>query len=143
MFEETRKYAVRVGGGHNHRFSLQEAVLIKDNHIKIAGSVKEAVKLALKSGRRIEVEARNMNELKEAIDSKADTVLLDNMPIKQIKECVKFVNGRAKIEVSGGVNLGNVAEIARTGIDYISIGALTHSANALDISLEIIEVMKK
>ncbi|MFH1248623.1 MAG: carboxylating nicotinate-nucleotide diphosphorylase [archaeon] len=133
------KYAVKVGGGFNHRFNLNDAVLIKDNHIEIAGSVANAIKTARKTGKKIEVEVKNMNELKEAIENGTDIVLLDNMRAKQIKKCVNFVAGRAKVEVSGGVNLDTIKQIAKTGADYVSIGALTHSAKALDISLEVLK----
>jgi nicotinate-nucleotide pyrophosphorylase (carboxylating) len=133
------KYAVRVGGGSNHRFNLNEAVLIKDNHIEIAGSVAKAIEMARKTGKKIEVEVKNIKELAEAIEIKADIVLLDNMNVEQIKECVKFVRGRAKVEVSGGVNLNNIKQIAKTGADYVSIGMLTHSPKALDISLYVLK----
>ncbi len=137
------KYALRTGGGFNHRFNLNDGILIKDNHIKIAGTVREAIRMARETGNKIEVEVKNMNELGEAMSVGVDTVLLDNMSIKEIRKCTKFVDGRAKVEVSGRVNLDNIREIAGTGVDYISVGALTHSAKALDISLEIIEVRKK
>lgn len=137
------KYAVRVGGGHNHRFALYDAVLIKDNHIKIIGSVKEAVLKAKKSCiyQKIEVEVKNLKELEEAISAGADIVMLDNMDIETMKEAVKISKGKVLLEASGGVNLDNIREIALTGVDFISIGALTHSAKAVDISMKIKEVL--
>ncbi len=126
------KYAVRVGGGFNHRFGLFDAVLIKDNHIEIAGGVGNALKKV-----RGEIEVKNLDELREALDNGAERVLLDNMSIETLKKAVHIARGKAKVEVSGGVNLENVREIALTGCDYISVGMLTHSAKALDISLEI------
>ena len=126
------KYAVRVGGGFNHRFGLFDAVLIKDNHIEIAGGVGNALKKV-----RGEIEVKNLDELREALDNGAERVLLDNMSIETLKKAVHIARGKAEVEVSGGVNLENVREIALTGCDYISVGMLTHSAKALDISLEI------
>lgn len=133
------KYAVRMGGGKNHRMNLSDGILIKDNHIALAGSLKKAVQLAKKTaprGSKIEVEATNLREVEEAASAKADTILLDNMTVSQLKEAVNRINGCALTEASGGINLKNVREIASTGIDFISIGALTHSAPALDLSLE-------
>lgn len=137
------KYAVRVGGGFNHRFALYDAILIKDNHIKIAGSVKEAVLKAKKSSiyQKIEVEVKSLEELQEAICAGADIVMLDNMDIETMKEAVKISSGKVLLEASGGVNLNNVRDIALTGVDFISIGALTHSARAVDISMKIREVL--
>ncbi|GAQ94981.1 nicotinate-nucleotide pyrophosphorylase [Thermodesulfovibrio aggregans] len=137
------KYAVRVGGGYNHRFALYDAVLIKDNHIKIAGSVKEAVLKAKSSYgyHKIEVEVKSIEELEEAIMAGADIVMLDNMDIEEMKKAVKIAKGRVLLEASGGVNLENVRQIALTGVDFISIGALTHSAKAVDISMKIKEVL--
>lgn len=126
------KFAVKIGGGENHRFGLYDAVLIKDNHIAIAGGIKEAL-----SKVKGEIEVKNIDELKEAIENGAERVLLDNMSIDEIREAVKICAGKVKIEVSGGVNLENVYEIAKTGCDYISVGALTHSAKSIDISLEL------
>jgi len=137
------KYAVKMGGGYNHRFALYDAVLIKDNHIKIAGSVKESVLRAKKSSiyQKIEVEVQNLKELEEAISAGADIVMLDNMDTETMKEAVKIAKGRVLLEASGGVNLDNIREIALTGVDFISIGALTHSAKAVDISMKIKEVL--
>jgi len=133
------KYAVRVGGGKNHRFGLFDGILIKDNHISILGSVREAIRLAKKNAPhtlKIEVEVENIDQLKEAIDEGADIVLLDNMDIDQIKEAVRIGKGKVLIEVSGGINLENVKEIAEAGVDFISVGAITHSVKGVDISLE-------
>lgn len=136
------KYAVKVGGGENHRFGLYDAVLIKDNHIKIAGGVKNAAARVRGQGARrnkIEIEAKTIPEVKEAIEAGADRILLDNMTVGTMKAAVKLCKkAKVKTEASGGVNLNNVRAIAKTGVDYISIGALTHSAKALDISLKII-----
>jgi nicotinate-nucleotide pyrophosphorylase (carboxylating) len=136
------KYAVRMGGGHNHRIGLFDGILIKDNHIAAAGSVSKAINLARSNSPhtlKVEVEAETLPQVQEALDSGADIILLDNMPIEKIKQAVSLINGRALIEVSGNVTLGNIAEIAEFGVDFISIGALTHSVKAVDLSLEIIE----
>ncbi|MEJ5226600.1 carboxylating nicotinate-nucleotide diphosphorylase [Thermodesulfovibrio sp.] len=137
------KYAVRVGGGFNHRFALYDAVLIKDNHIKITGSVKDAIKLSKKKAihQKIEIEVKNIEELKEAVLEGADIVMLDNMDMESIKKAVQIAKGKVLLEVSGGVNLENIHEIASTGVDFVSIGALTHSAKAVDISMKIREVL--
>lgn len=142
-FRVFEKYAVRVGGGYNHRFALYDAILIKDNHIKIVGSVKEAILRAKKDSihQKIEVEVKNLDELKEALQAGADIVMLDNMDLDSIKEAVKLAKGKVLIEVSGGVNLENVVDFAKTGVDFISVGALTHSARAVDISMKIVEVL--
>lgn len=131
------KYAVRVGGGRNHRFGLDDGVLIKDNHIKIAGGIREAIsriKQCLPHTLKIEVEVSTIAELKEAIEAGADIVMLDNMSKEEIVEAVKIAEGRVKLEVSGGVNLDNVREYVSLGIDYISLGMLTHSFKSVDIS---------
>lgn len=134
------KYAVRVGGGMNHRFGLSDGVLIKENHIAAAGSLSDAVRRA-QSGvdhlKKIEVEVTNLGELAEALKAKADIILLDNMSVEEIKKSVAMAGGKVPLEVSGGVTLENVCEFAATGVDYISIGALTHSCKAVDISLEL------
>ena len=135
------KYAVRTGGGNNHRFGLFDGILIKDNHIHAVGSVREAIQRA-KTGHhltKIEVEVDNLADLGEAIEAGADIVMLDNMPATDMKEAVRKAGGRVVIEASGGVTLENVREIAETGVDLISVGALTHSAAAADISLKIVE----
>lgn len=135
------RYAVRMGGGGNHRFGLFDGILIKDNHIEAVGSIKEAVELA-KSGHhlaKIEVEVENLHDLNEAIEAGADIVMLDNMSTNDIKEAVKISKGRVLLEASGGIKLENVRDIAETGVDLISVGALTHSAVAVDISLKIVK----
>ncbi len=134
------KYAVRIGGGHNHRFGLFDGVLIKDNHISAAGSVGEAIKLVkvnIPHTLKIEVEVETLDELKEAIDSGADAVLLDNMDMNMLRKAVEIAKDRVIIEVSGGITLEDVGEIAKTGVDFISVGAITHSVKGVDISLEL------
>ena len=138
------KYAVKAGGGENHRMGLFDMILIKENHIKAAGGISDAIKRARSKYRRkrIEVEVRSLSELKEAIESKPDWIMLDNMKIQQMKKAVKMIRSTGpniKIEASGGINLRNVRKIALTGVDFISVGALTHSAPALDLSLILIE----
>jgi nicotinate-nucleotide pyrophosphorylase (carboxylating) len=134
------KYAVRMGGGDNHRFGLFDGILIKDNHIEAIGSIQEAVKRAKRSHHltKIEVEVENLHDFHEALKAGADIVMLDNMSIGDIREAVKISNGRVILEASGGINLGNVRDVAETGVNLISIGALTHSAPAADISLKIV-----
>jgi nicotinate-nucleotide pyrophosphorylase (carboxylating) len=134
------KYGVRAGGGDNHRYGLYDGVLIKDNHIRIAGGVKESVRLAKKTHHllKIEVEVRNFDELREALDAGADVIMLDNMSAGDMKQAVKITNGRALLEASGNINIDNIRTIAETGVDLISIGALTHSARAVDISMKIV-----
>jgi nicotinate-nucleotide pyrophosphorylase (carboxylating) len=133
------KYAVRAGGGTNHRSGLDDGILIKDNHIRLAGGVREAVKLMKQAGQEmpVEVEAQSLDQVDQAIAAGADVILVDNLPIEQIREAVKRVRGRAKIEVSGGVTLERMSELSKTGADYVSVGALTHSAPAADISFEL------
>ena len=133
------KYAVRAGGAANHRSGLFDAVLIKDNHIALAGGVAPAVVKARERnpGVVIEIEADTLAQVEEAATARADVILLDNMSTEEIGCAVKRVSGRAKIEISGGVTLSRIAELATTGADYVSIGALTHSAPAVDISFEI------
>jgi len=135
------KYAVRMGRGNNHRFGLYDAVLIKDNHIAVAGSIKSAVNSVRKQIShtiKIEVEVENLSQLQEALEMKVDIVMLDNMSLDMMREAVKMAKGKTLIEASGGITLKNVREIAQTGVDLISVGALTHSVKALDISMEII-----
>ena len=140
---ETDKLAVRMGGAENHRMGLYDMFLIKDNHIETAGSITKAVDackiLRNKKDKRlkIEVETKNPEEVKEALDCGVDVIMLDNFEIDAMKEMVKLINGKCKIEASGMVNIDSVKKIAETGVDYISAGALTHSVKALDISLEI------
>jgi nicotinate-nucleotide pyrophosphorylase (carboxylating) len=136
------KLAVRIGGGCNHRIGLYDGVLIKDNHIEAAGGITAAVesqKKHLLQAMKIEVETRNIKEVKEALDCGVDIIMLDNMNIPAMKKAVDFVNGRALIEASGKVSLQNVAAIAAIGVDFISVGELTHSVRAADISLKIIQ----
>ena len=135
------KYAVRIGGGFNHRFGLFDGVLIKDNHITAAGSISRAVELAKKNTPhtvKIEVEVEDLAGVREAVETGVDTILLDNMKPGEVKKAVELVKGRAALEASGGINLDTVKSMADTGVDFISIGALTHSARAADFSLEII-----
>lgn len=135
------KYAVAMGGATNHRMGLYDMVMIKDNHIQVAGGIIPAVnkvKASLKSGIIIEVETTNLEEVKEVLETDADIIMLDNMTVPQMQEAVELINGRLKVEASGNVNLNNVREIAETGVDYISVGALTHSVKSLDISQRIL-----
>lgn len=133
------KYAVRCGGGRNHRMGLYDMVLIKDNHVAFCGSIAAAVRRVRDAevGVPVEVEVRNLEELREALGLGVDRILLDNFPVEDIAAAVRIAGGRVPLEASGGVTLENVAEIAATGVDYISVGALTHSAPALDLSLEL------
>ena len=136
------KYAVRMGGGTNHRFSLSDMVMIKDNHIKIVGSITEAVRSArkkIKPGIKIEVETTNREEAVEALECGADIVMLDNMPLGKMREVMKLLNGKVLVEVSGKINLSRIPDIAELGVDYISVGALTHSYKSLDISMEFVD----
>ena len=133
------KYAVRAGGGVNHRAGLDDGILVKDNHIRLAGGLGEAMK-RMKSANLempIEVEAQSLEQVDEAIDAGADIILVDNLPVDRIREAVRRVGGRAKVEISGGVTLATIGELATTGADYVSVGALTHSAAAADISFEL------
>ena len=134
------KYAVKMGGGTNHRFGLFDGVLIKDNHVHIAGGIKKAVKDVRKKYPRlkIEVETQNLAEVSEAMGEDFDIIMLDNMSIPDMKKAVKMIGGMYKIEISGGVNIKNIRKFAKIGADYISIGALTHSAKSLNISMDII-----
>ena len=137
------KYAVRIGGGKNHRFGLFDGILIKDNHIAAVGSLTEAVKKAREKAPhtlKIEVETENLDQVREAISAGAEIIMLDNMDIETMKEAVKLINGKALIEASGGINLNNVRQVAETGVDLISVGAITHSARSMDISMEIANV---
>ncbi len=131
------KYAVRMGGGTNHRLGLNDAILLKDNHIDLAGGISEAVRRVREKNSKIviEVETRNMDEVREALDARADIIMLDNMSLQQIEDAVKLIDGKAVVEVSGNVNLLNVTHIASLGVDVISVGAITHSPDALDISM--------
>jgi nicotinate-nucleotide pyrophosphorylase (carboxylating) len=132
------KYAVRVGGGLNHRFALYDGVLIKDNHITAAGGITPAIERARRKiphTLKIEVEVKNIDEVREALAAGADAVMLDNMTPEAMSEAVRFIGGRVPVEASGNVTLANVRQIAETGVDFISVGALTHSVAAADISL--------
>ncbi len=138
-----QKYAVLVGGGQNHRLRLDSMVLIKDNHIKAAGGLRQAIEQAratVSPALRIEVETENLDQVREALAAQADWIMLDNMNPDLLREAVALVAGRARLEASGRVSLDTVRAIAETGVDFISVGALTHSARALDISLEVTEV---
>jgi nicotinate-nucleotide pyrophosphorylase (carboxylating) len=134
------KAAVRAGGGYNHRFGLYDGILIKDNHIAAAGSIQQAVGAAKASNRhslRVEVEVETLDQLAEAIAAGADAIMLDNMDLETMAEAVRLTSGKVALEASGGVTLENVREVAVTGVDLISVGALTHSARAVDMSMEI------
>lgn len=134
-----QKYAVVCGGGKNHRYNLSDGAMLKDNHIDAGGGITNAVKiLRSKLGHmvKIEVETRNFDEVKEAVAAGADIIMLDNMNNDQMRECVAFIDGRAKTEASGNITLDNIADVAKTGVDIISLGALTHSVKAFDISMK-------
>jgi len=137
------KEAVRLGGGTNHRIGLFDMFLIKDNHIEIAGSITNAIKACRdyqkkkNSNLKIEVETKNLDEVKEALDCNVDIIMLDNFKTDMMRKAVAIINGKCKVEASGNINLENVKEVAETGVDFISVGALTHSVKALDISLEV------
>ena len=133
------KYAVKIGGGNNHRFNLSDGVMLKDNHIAAAGGIKNAVAMAKKEVsfvRKIEVEVENLNMVREAVEAGADIIMLDNMDYETMKEALKIIDGKAETECSGNVTAENVAKLAALGVNYISSGALTHSAPILDISMK-------
>ena len=133
------KYAVRVGGGYNHRYNLSDGVLLKDNHIGAAGSVKKAVEMAKAYApfvRKIEVEVENLDMVREAVEAGADIIMLDNMSAEEMQEAIRIIDGRAETECSGNVTKENIGRLTSLGVDYISSGALTHSAPILDISLK-------
>ena len=133
------KYAVRIGGGKNHRYNLSDGVLLKDNHIGAAGSVTNAIKMAKEYApfvRKIEVEVENFDMVKEAVSAGAHIIMLDNMTHEQLKEAIEYIDGRAEVEVSGNVTKENIARLTDLGVDFISSGALTHSAPILDLSLK-------
>ncbi|MDR1409831.1 MAG: carboxylating nicotinate-nucleotide diphosphorylase [Oscillospiraceae bacterium] len=135
-----QKYAVRMGGGHNHRFSLSDAVMLKDNHIDAVGGIASAVakvRAAIGHTVKVEVETRNIDEVRQALEAGTDIIMLDNMAPDDMRKAVVLVNHRAVLEASGGITLANIREYAETGVDVISIGALTHSVMALDISMQI------
>lgn len=133
------KYAVRTGGGNNHRLNLSDGVMLKDNHIGAAGGVKEAVTMAKEYApfvRKIEVEVENIDMVKEAVEAGADIIMLDNMSHEEMREAMNYIDGRAQVEVSGNVTKENIAKLTDLGVDFISSGALTHSSPILDISLK-------
>lgn len=137
------KYAVRIGGGQNHRFGLFDGILIKDNHIRAVGSVKEAVRRARAKaphGMKVEVEVSSLEEVKEALEAGADLLLLDNMTPEEVRKALNWIQGRAPVEVSGGITLENIRDYAMPGVSYISAGALTHSARWLNFSMEVIHL---
>ncbi|HET6363673.1 MAG: carboxylating nicotinate-nucleotide diphosphorylase [Nitrospirota bacterium] len=137
---QLEKYAVRMGGGTNHRFGLYDGVLIKDNHIKAGGSITKAIESARRNAHhllKVEVETKTLDEVREALSAKADIIMLDNMPLDMIREAVKLINGQALVEASGNVTFETIREIGETGVDFISSGSLTHSAPAADISMKI------
>ena len=139
------KYAVRIGGGCNHRYNLSDGVLLKDNHIDAAGGVKEAVAAAKAYApfvRKIEVETENLDMVKEAVEAGADIIMLDNMTPEQMAEAIRVIDGRAETECSGNITKENIKTITSLGVDYVSSGALTHSAPLLDISLKHLRVME-
>jgi nicotinate-nucleotide pyrophosphorylase (carboxylating) len=132
------KEAVRAGGGTNHRFGLDDGALIKDNHLLMAGSIADAVERTRATGLPVEVECDTLEQVRQAVEAGADRILLDNMSTDELREAVALVDGRSETEASGGVTLETVRAIADTGVDFISVGALTHSARSLDVSLEVL-----
>lgn len=139
------KYAVKVGGGNNHRYNLSDGVLLKDNHIDAAGGVKEAIMAAKEYApfvRKIEVETENLDMVKEAVEAGADIIMLDNMSLEEMEEAVKYIDGRAETECSGNITKENIEKIKNIGIDYVSSGALTHSAPIMDLSLKHLKVIQ-
>ena len=138
------KYAVKCGGGQNHRYNLSDGILLKDNHIGAAGSITKAIEMAKAYApfvRKIEIETETLEQVKEAADAGADIIMLDNMDVATMKEAVKIIDGRAKTECSGNVTRENIANIIDSGVDYVSSGALTHSAPILDISMKNLHVV--
>jgi nicotinate-nucleotide pyrophosphorylase (carboxylating) len=133
------KYAVRAGGGTNHRFGLEDGILIKDNHIRLAGGVMQAMSRMKPAAAKmpIEIEAQSLDQVNAAVEAGADVILLDNMSIEEVREAVRRIDRRARVEISGGVTLDRMRELAATGADYVSVGALTHSAPAADLSFEL------
>lgn len=139
------KYAVTIGGGMNHRFNLSDGIMLKDNHIAAAGGILNAVQMVRKNTsfvRKIEVEVENLDMVKEALEAGADIIMLDNMSLEQMTEAVKLINGRALTECSGNVNLETIEKIAEIGVDYVSVGELTHSAKILDLSMKNLKTQK-
>lgn len=132
------KYAVKIGGATNHRNDLSDMILIKDNHIAASKTISNAIEKSKNNGLKIEIECDNLKQVSEAIKSKPDIIMLDNMKIDKIKEAIKIIDKKAKIEVSGGINLENIKNYRGLAIDYISVGALTHSAKSVDIGLDVV-----
>lgn len=140
------KYAVKAGGGYNHRFNLSDGILLKDNHIAAAGGVRKAIEMAREYApfvRKIEIEAENLEMVEEALEAGADIIMLDNMSLEMMKQAVKIIDGRAETECSGNVTAQSIGELIQIGVDYISCGALTHSAPILDVSLKNLMVLNK
>lgn len=140
------KYAVTAGGGYNHRYNLSDGVLLKDNHIGAAGGVAQAVKMAKEYApfvRKVEIEVENLDMVREAVEAGADIIMLDNMSADEMKEAIKVIDGRAQTECSGNVTKENIARLTELGVDYISSGALTHSAPILDISMKNLHAVKE
>ena len=138
-----QKYAVRVGGAHNHIFNLSNCVLVKDNHIKLAGSITEAVKILRARAQHtfnIQVESESFDQVREALDAGVKIIMFDNMDLDEMKEAMKIVDGRAMTEASGGINEDTIVAIAETGVDIISVGDLTHSVSVIDISLDVHDI---
>ena len=138
-----QKYAVRVGGGNNHRYNLSDGVMLKDNHIAAAGSITNAIKMAKNYAsfvRKIEVEVETLEQVKEAVEAGADIIMLDNMSVENMKKAIEIIDGRAETECSGNVTKENIEKLTALGVDYISSGALTHSAPILDLSLKNLQV---
>ncbi|MGH9340089.1 MAG: carboxylating nicotinate-nucleotide diphosphorylase [Acidobacteriota bacterium] len=143
LWRSLEKYAVRMGGGQNHRLGLDDGILLKENHIALAGGVRQALRACTRARRhlqRIEIELQDLNEVQVALEEGADVILLDNMSPEQVRRAVAAVRGRCQLEVSGGINEQNIVEYAETGVDFISLGALTHSYRASDISL-LVEIL--
>jgi len=137
-FRQLDKYAVKIGGGTNHRMGLYDMVMLKENHIEVAGSITKAiaqVRKKVNQGIKIEVETKNLGEVREALNNHVDVIMLDNMTLVEMQKAVKLINGQIKVEASGNMTLNRIAEVAKTGVDFISVGALTHSVNAFDISM--------
>jgi nicotinate-nucleotide pyrophosphorylase (carboxylating) len=136
---ELEKYAVRCGGGTNHRMNLGEALLVKDNHLRLAGGISAAVARLRRTAPRLrlEVETETLDDVREALEAGVNRILLDNMTVEQLRDAVDIVAGRVELEASGGITLANLREVGETGVDFVSLGALTHSARALDVSLEV------
>lgn len=139
------KYSVRIGGGRNHRFNLSDGIMLKDNHINAAGSVKEAVRMAKEYApfvRKVEVETENIDMVAEAVEAGADIIMLDNMSHDEMKNAIEIIDGKAQVEVSGNVTKENIKKLSDLGVDFISSGALTHSAPIMDISLKNLQIIK-